>query len=38
MHVSMMGQLYVNILGHRNTLAKFQIKILLDKSGMKVYW
>ena len=26
----------MNILGHRNTLTKFQIKILLDKSSIKV--
>ena len=26
-----------NVLGHENTLAKFQTKILWNKSSMKVY-
>ena len=28
MQISMMGKLYVNVLGHRNMLAKIQTKIL----------
>ena len=37
MQISMTGIFSVNALGHRNTLAKFQAKILQEKSSMKVY-
>ena len=32
-----MGLLYVNILGQRNTLAKFRTIIMKDKSGINIY-